>query len=174
MSKKNVPSPDPRSVSRDERKEQRKKGERKKGQQRDFDRKTKEKSLALDEDHDAVDMPMKKLEDEFPVKLFKRLAIENDVSLRTTRSQRLLAFAMVRHRRLGADSPAFGISRDVCTVIASFVPTTRLILAGGKDVVSTNDDFVDPEFRFRFDTTNRVVNSEEAKVVFAEKKKDCL
>ena len=59
---------------------------------------------------------------------------------RVGRRDRLLAFAMARHQRLGLNSPAYGVSRDVCSVIASFVPGVRVMVAGGLLYVREDED----------------------------------
>jgi len=47
--------------------------------------------------------------------------------------ERMLAFAMARHARLGADSPARIVSKDVLRKIFEFVrPQERMIVAGGE------------------------------------------
>lgn len=50
-----------------------------------------------------------------------------------TTADRILALAMARHVRLGADSPAKIITRDVLMLIAAFIrPREHLLICGGR------------------------------------------
>lgn len=54
---------------------------------------------------------------------------------------------MARHKRLGVDSAAYGISRDVCSVIAKFVPGLKVVVAGGHSWIDNKDE-ADPAMRY--------------------------
>lgn len=154
-----------RQIARDARKAERKEKWRSESKNRNFDRKTKE---MLAEDELAVlDAPL--TGDETPWDESLALLFEEELALFEQRKQRfskrdrLLAFAMARHRRLGAESAAYGVSKDVCSVIASFVPGCRVIVAGGyklTSIMGSDDEQVDDDDeygrRFKFTETNEM------------------
>jgi hypothetical protein len=100
---------DLRSVSRDERKHNRKEKERVKGKARIDDRRTKEHMMIQHEDEDNGSLADKATDAAAPL-VVRLAAAEMDLfreqirlsaCARVTRKDRLLAFAMARHRRLG-------------------------------------------------------------------------
>ena len=138
---------DGRSAARDARKQHRKDKERVKGKQRHHDRQVKEGALR-DESDDltAAAVAAEQLSStgvsSFLVERVRR-SLQWVCATRVTRRQRLLAFAMCRHWRLGQDSAARVLSRDVMTVIARFVPGTLVVVGGGteaKDRVKQEDE----------------------------------
>lgn len=151
-------SADSRSVARDARKGSRKEKERAIGKQRLHDRRVKESSVVQELPGLGENPVGEKLSDEVEIEQWNPLQpsvanrIAKEIRLytaeRVTRCQRLLAFAMARHKRLGADSPAYGVSKDVCSVIARFVPGVRLLVGGG--LRQKDDDDIDNDKRLRF------------------------
>ncbi len=125
--------------------------QRSRAQQRTYDRFLKE-SAAVEEAHVLEDaatvlhvLEERKLAGSLRSKLQKFCA------RRVTRLERLLAFAMCRHARLGARSPARVLSRDVMGVIARFVPGVWVVVAGGaemrpKERGADDDDEQDLEY----------------------------
>jgi hypothetical protein len=152
-----------RQIARDARKAERKEKWRSESKNRNFDRKTKE-MLAEDELAVLQDAPStgdEALWDESLALLFEEeLALFEQRKQRSSKRDRLLAFAMARHKRLGAGSAAYGVSKDVCSVIASFVPGCQVIVAGGYKATSatgSDDEQVD-EYgrRFKFTETREM------------------
>jgi hypothetical protein len=147
-----------RSAARDARKQHRKDKERVKGKARHHDRRVKEGALR-DENEDllAAAAAEPKRVDWMEPRLVERVRSELQwvCQARVTRRDRLMALAMCRHPRLGRNSPARVLSRDVLTVIARFVPGTTVIVGGGLEISAQRKErgegppFVDdPRFDF--------------------------
>jgi hypothetical protein len=133
-----------RSASRDARKHHRKEKERVKGKSRQHDRRVKEGALRDEEDDllavaaNPPSPPESRMDAQLVLRLRRELQWVCDA--RVTRRDRLLALAMCRHQRLGKDSPARVLSRDVLTVIAQFVPGTVVIVGGGLEIFRREDE----------------------------------
>ncbi len=156
-----------RATSRDAKKHSRREKERIRGQARLYDRRTKEMLPDnRDEDADWTTVSTGKKGESVRACASALLAPETEALLRqeikeveasrVTRRERLFAFAMARNKRLGAESPAHGISRDVCSVIAGFIPGVRVMVAGGR-ALKKADTVTDPEFRYREEELSSMV-----------------
>ncbi len=141
--------------SRDARKQHRKERERIIGQQRRHDRLVKEDSLKEEEEVRNNSGSLAQAVPDAPTADLRRSITMLSAQLKleeqrrgVTRKQRLLAFAMCRHRRLGADSAARILTRDVMTVIASFVPGVQVVVGCGWESILKPEGNHDLDGRF--------------------------
>jgi hypothetical protein len=116
---------------------------------RNLDRKIKEGVLEVEDVETALDVDEVDEIDEVDMRELKRSEFSKEVhhailqveNSRWTRHDRLLAFAMARHHRLGANSFARMLPKDVFSVIAHFVHGLEVFVYGGVEMKENKNDY---------------------------------